>query len=1438
MRNFLIISGLLYSVFLIGQNQNLVSLNNTTSIKQPVTFGQNLTPSGHIRCHSTEYESFLKTKYPKRATTEQFEAWLVPKIAQIKADRAAGRNIQQVYNIPVVIHIIHNGDALGTGENITDAQAISQINVMNEDYRRLAGTPGGVNSTGLAVDCEINFCLAQTDPNGNPTTGIVRHVITPYSNNVADGAGGPDWETFADADAMKAATIWNPDNYLNMWTIRPGGRSLELGGMSGLLGYAQFPDASGLPGLATTGGAANTDGVVAAFNAMGTIAENDGTFILNATYNLGRTMTHEVGHWLGLRHIWGDGGCTVDDFCPDTPVAGQANYSCSTVDSCPTDPGNDMIQNYMDYTNDACMDTFTQNQKDRMVAVMTNSPRRNTLNASTACQAPAPYIKFGQPTGSINEGTNCNYSDYNFPVTIARVATANADVTFTVTGGTATQNIDYSIVNSTVTFPEGTTTDQYLTIRVYNDGLVETDETIQVQLSVNANGGDALVNSGSTTMDITLFNDDFAPNPLQTITVFEEDFEDITGWTRIDQDGDSYNWGLVTGLDGYGTAPNTITGKSAFSEKSLSYLRGSNTNVKPNNYLISPQITLPAGVNSISLSYILAGYDDAAQTRNAGNLNVYFTTDASSETTILAGTVLASNLIINEGTSVLNIHNLTALSGQTGYIVFRHVNTSNTTNIGLLLVDTMLIEAEISTDVQTEVNNATRYLATIPTSGQVYASDSATSKIMTGINSSNAFDYGCVTVEVDRSQTSVGAPSAVFVDPNTQNYLLSKTYFVDPANDTNSGNYTISFYFTEAEVAAWETVTGKTRSELKIIKVIENPISLINATNFENYTIEEIPVTIGAFGANVIFSATFSSKLGGGYAIGPTTGTVCGDLVSTWDGTTWDNGVPTKFTAAVFSANYSSTTDLEACTVTVNSGAGVVFNPGHSLVVTGTVDVVTGSMLTIENSASLIQKQEVANTGDITVKRDVSIAQSDYVFWSTPVANFNAATISTDTPTDFIWKWVPTVVSNTNGYGIWVNGNETMVNGKGYIVRGPNTFGTLSQTFTADFVGAPNNGTITMAVSRGTYTGADYNTGNSSTLATNNDDNWNLIGNPYPSAVNAIRFLNANTNIDGFINIWTHSTAPANTTSTPFYGTYLYNYSVSDYITYNALGASSGPATFNGNIASAQGFFVKMSDSSVSTTESVTFTNSMRDMTYLNNQFFRTTQDLVVSEEKNNIWIDLVSVNTGKVRRALIGYIEGAEEGIDRLYDAPADNKKEFNLYSLVNDQKMIIQGKGLPFQDTDVVPLGIKIPQDGNYVFAIGAVEGLFEGTNQNIYLEDYALDVVHNLRNSPYSFNTSMGTIDNRFALRYTSYLKEESVSNSETNIWVNTKSYLTINSVKENISEVMVYDVLGRTVAQETNQSSIQIELNKVQKNNSLLILQITLEDGKVITKKVIY
>ena len=438
--------------FLIAQQKT--NLDTSTPIFQltPQT-EESIEQTGFARCLTDEYEMVLQEQYPNRNTREQFETWLAPKIEQIKADRLGGRSSRVIYNIPVVIHIIHDGDPINSpgnivGENISDEQALSQIQVMNEDYRRLNGTPGGSNTTGLAVDVEINFCIAQTDPDGNETSGIVRHNISPYSNNVNDGPGGPDWETTSDVQSMKQATQWDPTKYLNMWVIRPGGLPLQQGGLSGLLGYAQFPDNTpNLGGLNNTGGAASTDGVVAGFDAMGTIAENDGSFVLNGTYNLGRTMTHEVGHWLGLRHIWGDGNCSADDFCDDTPIAGQANFSCNlNADSCPASPGNDQVQNYMDYTNDACMDTFTQDQKDRIQAIMGASPRRMELNGSTACQPAIIYALNAEI--EIDNLNVANCSDYSITpeliITNRGTSTlSSATISYNLDGG-ANSNINWT----------------------------------------------------------------------------------------------------------------------------------------------------------------------------------------------------------------------------------------------------------------------------------------------------------------------------------------------------------------------------------------------------------------------------------------------------------------------------------------------------------------------------------------------------------------------------------------------------------------------------------------------------------------------------------------------------------------------------------------------------------------------------------------------------------------------------------------------------------------------------------------------------------------------------------------------------------------------------------------------------------------------------------
>ena len=331
---------------------------------QPTYFGktispEKISPEGYVKCITDEYEDYLQKNNPKRKSNAEFEAWIETKMSEYLNLQAVSSESGGIIYIPVVVHVIHNGDAYGTNENITDEQVISQITVMNQDFRRMLGTPG-YNTSPVGADVQIEFVLAKVDPNGNPTNGINRVNLCQAS-----------WSTAAINSIVKPTTIWNPDDYMNMWSV-----NFTDGG---LLGYAQFPSASTLAGMPADGGAANTDGVVAGYRFFGSSALAPGSY--SAPFDRGRTMTHEVGHYLGLRHIWGDGPCGTDDFCADTPESDAPNYGCPTTHvSCST---TDMVRNYMDYTDDTCMNIFTQNQKTRMLTVMTFSPRRASLRTST-----------------------------------------------------------------------------------------------------------------------------------------------------------------------------------------------------------------------------------------------------------------------------------------------------------------------------------------------------------------------------------------------------------------------------------------------------------------------------------------------------------------------------------------------------------------------------------------------------------------------------------------------------------------------------------------------------------------------------------------------------------------------------------------------------------------------------------------------------------------------------------------------------------------------------------------------------------------------------------------------------------------------------------------------------------------------------------------------
>ena len=522
--------------------------------------------------------------------------------------------------------------------------------------------------------------------------------------------------------------------------------------------------------------------------------------------------------------------------------------------------------------------------------------------------------------------------------------------------------------------------------------------------------------------------------------------------------------------------------------------------------------------------------------------------------------------------------------------------------------------------------------------------------------------------------------------------------------------------------------------------------------------------------------------------------------------------------------------------MTINGG-NLIVNTGEILRVRNEFKNISGTA-TFENNTSLIQINNVTNTGTITYKRTAQQRKQDYVYWSSPVTNFNLSSHASD-GYKYLWN---TTVSNANGtQGNWQPASGIMNAAQGYIVSGPSTFNnTANQNLTVPFLGTPRNGDITTAISRGSYTGSNYTLPNG-VQVTNLEDNWNLLGNPYPSSISCRDFLTNNSSVlTGAVYIWTHGFLPSSLINSPFYQSFTYNYNPLDYVPFNLTGnlASPNPDYF---IGAGQGFFVTMIDGSAASTN-VTFSNSLRNKTYTNTtgtNFFRTASSTASSEMQNTnrIWLDILKQNQPG-GRTMFGYVAGATMQKDNLYDAIAKTDTTYKLYTVQGEDKFVIQGRSLPFDATDKVLLGVDIIENGTYTIALAMTDGLFSDASQDIFLEDKYISTTHDLRQSPYTFTSNAGSFQDRFLIKYQNdsslSIEDENYANSIT-LWTNETLHIKSNNLP--ISQITVYDILGRKINSIEDCSTNTIEITNLAINNAY-IFKIKLSNGLVINKKVLF
>ena len=551
---------------------------------------------------------------------------------------------------------------------------------------------------------------------------------------------------------------------------------------------------------------------------------------------------------------------------------------------------------------------------------------------------------------------------------------------------------------------------------------------------------------------------------------------------------------------------------------------------------------------------------------------------------------------------------------------------------------------------------------------------------------------------------------------------------------------------------------------------------------------------------------------------------------TTWNGSSWSNGLPSSKKDAIIASDYSQSANLAVKNMTINSGTNFTLKSNFQVIVYGSV--VNNGNLIVESNASFVHRDNASTysgSGTALVKREANLKRNNYNYWSSPVANQNIYNFSIGTPARYFFKYKE---KDDRFYANEITANSTFELGTGYAIRGKDSY-TLETPTTETFLfsGIPNNGTYSKVLQR----------------SVGSDKGYNLIGNPYPSNFNLAAFAKAATNRNSLVGkfwFWSNINQVTSQQGSSYAG--------NNYATYVVDVGGIGPTYVSGSTEEislrptgtarvAQGFMVQAKYNNAP----IYFTNTMRATTNGGSIFYNKTNEGDDNGEDepqepepiiDRYWLKLISPDN-IANNILIAHIAEATNNYDEDYDAALFTMGNDTFYSVVGANKLQIQARALPISDSDVIPLAYKTSKAGNCIIALNDKDGVFKDSNKAIYLKDKVTGTVTNLQEGYYTFNSEVLTTpnDSRFEILYANSVL--AADNTSTNQWVVYKQDTDwVVRGNDRINGLDLYDASGKLVRSLAGNNAGEVRLSNVGLLKGLYVMKIKTGKGTV-TKKLL-